>query len=1016
MGSLTKATTETFGTGGVNSTNIQNDSITGAKIASDAAIDQSKLSITFPTISSLSITNGQSKVFDTETVDINGTNFVNGASVEFIQSTTNALFKLPTVTFVSATQLRVTVPASTLTEGDDYKIRVENPNGLAAISSGAVGYSQTVSFSTSSGSLGSVAEGGSASFTVSASSNSTIAYTVTSGSLPSGLSLNSSTGAITGTAPNISADTTSTFTITATDAESQTASRSFSITVIDFSITNSLRFNDDDSPDLKRTPSSAGNRAVWTWSAWLKINPLGTHNIFTAGGWSAGQDGTGLALINGQFYSYWNTPSSPTISSAHFRDPSAWYHVVLQANTSTLKVYVNGVERSSKSISGNGAINNTNEMVMGRYSNTTGGHFDGYMAEVHFIDGTAKAPTDFGETDSTTNNWIPKKYSGSYGTNGVYLDFADSGNLGDDESGNTNDFTATNLAATDQTTDTPNNNFATLNPLDRAVENNSGGITLSEGNLEAVGVNGGNRSRVQSTIGVSSGKWYAEFKIKNGNDHKTGLGIIDARGSNANLGNVNHGIEYRPNDDQIQIYDAGSNGAAQTGLTGATNNDIVGIALDADASTPTVQFYLQGNALGNPVNYDLTIEDRTFFFFVRDGSNSGSDEPHYVCNFGNIPSTISSPSTDANGYGKFYYAPPSGYLALCTNNLPNVAIADPTEHFNTILYTGTSANPTSRTGVGFQPDWIWAKERSSTSSHRWIDSSRGKDKVLESNATDVEVTRGDIQSFNSDGFTTDDGGAINESGQTYVAWNWKANGGTTSSNTSGSITSTVQANTTAGFSIVTWTETTANSQTIGHGLGKTPAMIITKLRDNAVLDPAWYTFHQSLGIGERVMLDSTSGDVTSGFFNGTLNSSVFHVGYGDSYDNTQAVAYCFAEIEGYSKFGSYTGNGNADGPFIYTGFKPAWIMFKKSSDTGDWIIMDAKRTNEFNPTNGTLYANLSNAEATSIDRGDCVSNGYKLRNTSAAVNTSGATYIYMAFAEAPFKSGTGATSIEGTAR
>ena len=669
MGSLTKATTETFGTGGVNSTNIQNDSITGAKIASDAAIDQSKLSITFPTISSLSITNGQSKVFDTETVDINGTNFVNGASVEFIQSTTNALFKLPTVTFVSATQLRVTVPASTLTEGDDYKIRVENPNGLAAISSGAVGYSQTVSFSTSSGSLGSVAEGGSASFTVSASSNSTIAYTVTSGSLPSGLSLNSSTGAITGTAPNISADTTSTFTITATDAESQTASRSFSITVIDFSITNSLRFNDDDSPDLKRTPSSAGNRAVWTWSAWLKINPLGTHNIFTAGGWSAGQDGTGLALINGQFYSYWNTPSSPTISSAHFRDPSAWYHVVLQANTSTLKVYVNGVERSSKSISGNGAINNTNEMVMGRYSNTTGGHFDGYMAEVHFIDGTAKAPTDFGETDSTTNNWIPKKYSGSYGTNGVYLDFADSGNLGDDESGNTNDFTATNLAATDQTTDTPNNNFATLNPLDRAVENNSGGITLSEGNLEAVGVNGGNRSRVQSTIGVSSGKWYAEFKIKNGNDHKTGLGIIDARGSNANLGNVNHGIEYRPNDDQIQIYDAGSNGAAQTGLTGATNNDIVGIALDADASTPTVQFYLQGNALGNPVNYDLTIEDRTFFFFVRDGSNSGSDEPHYVCNFGNIPSTISSPSTDANGYGKFYYAPPSGYYALCTKNL-----------------------------------------------------------------------------------------------------------------------------------------------------------------------------------------------------------------------------------------------------------------------------------------------------------------------------------------------------------
>ena len=242
MGSLTKATTGTFAQGGVNSTVINDGAITNNKIASDAAIANSKLSITFPTISSLSITNGQSAVYDTETVDTNGTDFTNGARVDFIHSTTNAVLNLPTVTFVSATQLRVTVPASTLTEGTDCKIRVTNPDGLAATSTGTVLYSQTVTFSTASGTLGSVGEGESASFSVSASSNSTIAYSVTSGSLPSGLSLNSSTGAITGTAPEPTAETTYNFTLRLTDAESPTTDRAFSITVTT-GINNAGQFN-----------------------------------------------------------------------------------------------------------------------------------------------------------------------------------------------------------------------------------------------------------------------------------------------------------------------------------------------------------------------------------------------------------------------------------------------------------------------------------------------------------------------------------------------------------------------------------------------------------------------------------------------------------------------------------------------------------------------------------------------------------------------------------------------------
>ena len=460
-----------------------------------------------------------------------------------------------------------------------------------------------------------------------------------------------------------------------------------------YEVSNSLRFNDDDTASLNIT-QSAGNRDTWTFSAWIKRGNLGTNQVIIISGSGDtdyfvlnfnSSDKISWHQYNGSNYDVFET------SDAVFRDPSAWYHIVLKVDTTDstadnrVILYVNG---SVASHTANTTFdqnedtdfnNNGNTLDIGNDAQFNIGYaaFDGYMAEINFIDGTAKAQTDFGEFDDN-GVWIPKEYTGSYGTNGFFLEFQQTGTsqnasgIGADTSGQDNHFAVTNLAATDVTTDTCTNNFATLNPLDKAVENApapAGGITLSEGNLEAVGLNGGNRSRVQSTIGVSSGKWYAEFKIKNGNDHKTQLGIIDAVGSNANHGGVNHGVEYRPNDDLIQIYDGGSNGASQTSLTGAANDNIVGIALDVDASTPTVQFYLQGSALGNAVNYDLTIADRTFFFYVRDGSDSGSDEPHYVCNFGSPPYTVSSGNADANGHGNFEYAPPSGYFALCTKNL-----------------------------------------------------------------------------------------------------------------------------------------------------------------------------------------------------------------------------------------------------------------------------------------------------------------------------------------------------------
>ena len=454
-----------------------------------------------------------------------------------------------------------------------------------------------------------------------------------------------------------------------------------------YEISNSLRFNAGDSAKLTRT-QTAGDRKTFTFSGWVKRSRLGDRQAII----SSSIDGSNESFLwfdtsDELFASESNEATFGLRTNRKFRDPSAWYHIVYVVDTTQgtagdrVRIYVNGVEETSFANETQPSQNddtrfndNTKAVTLGFHVSDYPEYFGGYAAEYHFVDGSAKTPTDFGEFDDN-GVWIPKRYTGTYGTNGYHLEFKQTGTsqnssgIGADTSGNDNHFAVTNLAATDVTTDTCTNNFATLNPIDLRVENNSGGLTLTEGNLEAVGTNDGNRSRLQSTIGVSSGKWYAEFKIVNGNDHKTQLGIIDARGSNANHGGVNHGLEYRPNDDQIQIYDGGSNGASQTSLTGAANDDIVGIALDVDATTPTVQFYLQGSALGNAANYDLTIEDRTFFFYVRDGSDSGSDEPNYVCNFGNPPYTISSPNADASGHGSFTHSPPSGYFALCTKNL-----------------------------------------------------------------------------------------------------------------------------------------------------------------------------------------------------------------------------------------------------------------------------------------------------------------------------------------------------------
>jgi hypothetical protein len=342
-------------------------------------------------------------------------------------------------------------------------------------------------------------------------------------------------------------------------------------------------------------------------------------------------------------------------------------------------------------------------------------------------------------------------------------------------------------------------------------------------------------------------------------------------------------------------------------------------------------------------------------------------------------------------------------------------IDDPSAHFHTQLYSGTGSaqSITNDANAGdFQPDWVWVKKRTggTARNHTLTDSTRGATKGLFSSLNDAEATNAQgLTSFNSDGFSVGTYNNFNESDGTYVAWQWKANGGTTSSNSDGSITSTVQANTTAGFSIVTYTGTGSNA-TVGHGLGATPKAYIVKNRTDAA---DWFVYHGSLGtpVNEYVQLNSTNAvGSNSGTWNSNPTSSVF--GLGSTFgalngSSKNYVAYVFAEKQGYSKIGSYTGNGNDDGPFVYTGFKPAWLLIKRTDSAQNWNLHDNKRST-FNTTKADLFPNLNNAEETGNGNFiDFLSNGFKHRASTNSLNASSGDFIYMAFAEHPFVSSKG---------
>ena len=795
--------------------------------------------------------------------------------------------------------------------------------------------------------------------------------------------------------------------------------------------TQSLRLDNSASSLLTRTPS-AGNRKTWTWSAWIKRGDIGRdQDFFTAEG-SGGQL-YAIMVTDGDQLQIYAASAVLLLSNQLLRDTSAWYHIVVKSDTTQgtasdrLKIYLNGSEVTSFATDNRGSyaqntdygINSNVKHNIG--SNQAGGNFgDYYIAEVNFVDGTAYDASYFGETKNGV--WIPKKYTGSYGTQGFRLEFkqtgdgsstASSSTIGADTSGNGNHYKDTNLDAHDSNMpDSPENNFCTMNDI-----NASSNVTMSNGNLTTVTSSA--IEAVVATLGVSSGKWYWEVHI-NANATESFLGITTPRHNNdgASFYDSNQ-LLFR--DDNGSVY---YSTLTSRSLPAFEINDIVKIKLDLD--NQTMEYSINdGSYVGSITLTDFNshVAGETWLPTTKVGASGGSGSFNHTYNFGQDSSFAGTKTaqgnTDANGIGDFYYAPPSGFLALCTSNLPEPTISpnadtQADDYFNTLIYDGND-DATRTFDVGFVSDWSWFKARNGSGyGHQLYDSSRGVTKRLFSNTTAAESTNAEgVIDFDDSGTLLKIGtdAFLNEDGTTMVIWNWKANGGTTTTNDAsatsiGSQDSVYQANTTAGFSIVTYTGTGAND-TFAHGLGVAPRYIIFKKRASGTQN--WVVYHEDVGNNRQLFLNLTNAQTgtNSVYFNNTSpTTTVFTLG-SDDYANADGgtyVAYCFADVEGYSKFGSYTGNGSTDGTFVYTGFRPAWVMFKKTSATDDWVIIDSTRDVD-NVASQTLYANGNFAEDSNVTNRsvDFLSNGFKLRSSGTYINLSSGTFIYMAFAEAPFK-------------
>jgi len=785
----------------------------------------------------------------------------------------------------------------------------------------------------------------------------------------------------------------------------------------EYEISRSVRLRSSATAYLSKAAPATSTNTLFTYSVWIKRGTLGVNNtILSAGSSSTSYSDLWFDASNRLCFQESSSGIyTNIISTSVYRDPSAWYHIVLACDyanataSNRVKLYVNGVQitafttatyPSSGNSSWIGWTGSTAGEAIGKWVGGTD-YFDGYITEVNFVTSQALTPSSFGETDSITGVWKPKKYAGTYGTNGFYLNFSNAAStttIGYDYSGNGNNWTSNNISVTsgvtyDSMIDVPTmyadggngrGNYAVLNPLAFY----GTGASASNGNLRlTVTTSGGN---LRPSFGATSGKYYAEFTIADiGGNSGTSFSIQTAAPSVS--GSPLFQAIYYVNG---QTYNYSSSSYVSYGAS-FTTGDIIGVAWDVDNTQVT--FYKNNTSQGTLSGAAITPPNPIEPVGVLAATSGGTSSTIVDVNFGQRP---------------FAYTPPTGFKALNTQNLPDATIKKGNAYFDVSTWTGNASTPRAVvSNLAFSPDLVWTKDRSVGYQHSLQDTVRGTgaSKKLYSSLTEAEngtnAVYGHINSFDANGFTvaTGSGGAqhVNESGVTYVGWQWKA-GGSAVSNTAGTITSSVSANTSAGFSVATYTGNATNNATFGHGLGVAPNMVIIK---NRAASTFWYVFHSSLPATYNLYLNDTAAQQADNVIRSTSSTTVTVSSSSAVNASGQSmVAYLFAEVAGYSKMGSYTGNGSADGPFLFTGFRPRWVLVKRTDTSGfDWILQDTSRST-YNASDSVLNPNSSAAEQNSAGYTlDVLSNGFKIRNSGGQTNASGGTYIFMALAENPFK-------------